>query len=405
MKAVTFIEEEKKVISDSVQKDMSFSENVVSDLESSVKIPYILKKKMLATPGTWNGFVFTSDALARAFNNTRWDDKECRSLFTDHEDRKSKEWIGEVINPVLDNNTIYGDLVIVDKPTAMKLAYGAKFGISPSIDGDVDKSIIKKFIFNNFSVVINPAIKPAYINFSESLSEDESDEPYGDVSYADPGYQEDGIKRYPIDTEEHVRAAWSYINMPKNSEKYTAEQLVKIKAKIIEAAEKYKITISEEKMNEEEIKKNESPDLDKPEGEVAVENAEAKPEVEEKGDVVADMLSALNKRFDEIVASVSEIKEMLKSDEKSDKFEEKKEVTEEVKSEDKVEDKEAKAEFSQELMKRDNLITELSEKIAVLERQLSVPNKIVKKSEFSKDVSVPKTVEEAFMEHLKQIRG
>jgi len=56
-------------------------------------------------------------------------------------------------------------------------------------------------------------------------------------------------------------------------------------------------------------------------------------------------------------------------------------------------------------MKKDNLITELSEKITILERQLSVPNKIVKKSEFSKDVSAPKTVEEEFMEYLKQIRG
>jgi hypothetical protein len=41
--------------------------------------------------------------------------------------------------------------------------------------------------------------------------------PYGDVTYADPGYQKDGKKRYPLDTEAHCRAAWSYINMPKNA--------------------------------------------------------------------------------------------------------------------------------------------------------------------------------------------
>ena len=39
--------------------------------------------------------------------------------------------------------------------------------------------------------------------------------PYGDVKYADP---KNG--KYPIDTEEHIRAAWSYINMPKNAGQY-----------------------------------------------------------------------------------------------------------------------------------------------------------------------------------------
>jgi hypothetical protein len=63
---------------------------------------------------------------------------------------------------------------------------------------------------------------------------------YGDVDYADPGFQEDGKPRYPIDTAEHIRAAWTYINKAKNAEKYTADQVAKIKAKI-EAAWKDKI--------------------------------------------------------------------------------------------------------------------------------------------------------------------
>ena len=63
-------------------------------------------------------------------------------------------------------------------------------------------------------------------------------EPYGDVTYADPGYQEDGKKRYPIDTEDHVRTAWSYINQADNSGKYSAEQLAAIKKKIQAAMKK-----------------------------------------------------------------------------------------------------------------------------------------------------------------------
>src|ERR1700740_2335446 len=59
--------------------------------------------------------------------------------------------------------------------------------------------------------------------------------PYGDVEYADPGYQSDGKKRYPIDSERHIRAAWSYINQAKNAGKYSAEHLSAIKSRIVAA--------------------------------------------------------------------------------------------------------------------------------------------------------------------------
>ena len=69
---------------------------------------------------------------------------------------------------------------------------------------------------------------------------DDAKAPYGDVEYADPGYQKDGKKRYPVDTEEHIRAAWNYIAKPKNAGKYSADQVAKIKGKI-ESAWKAKI--------------------------------------------------------------------------------------------------------------------------------------------------------------------
>jgi len=73
--------------------------------------------------------------------------------------------------------------------------------------------------------------------------------PYGDVEYADPGYLDadgeqasksgkEGVKRYPID-EEHVKAAWSYINQEKNASQYTPDQLASIKEKIKAAMAKY----------------------------------------------------------------------------------------------------------------------------------------------------------------------
>jgi uncharacterized protein DUF6582 len=69
-------------------------------------------------------------------------------------------------------------------------------------------------------------------------------EPYGDVQYADPGYRENK-KRYPIDTPDHIRAAWAYINVPKNAGMYTDEQVAAIKGKIKAAAKKAGIEISD----------------------------------------------------------------------------------------------------------------------------------------------------------------
>lgn len=60
-------------------------------------------------------------------------------------------------------------------------------------------------------------------------------------SYADPGYQPDKLKRYPLDTPEHVRAAASYFGMPKNRDKYTPAQQKDIQARIDAAKKKHGI--------------------------------------------------------------------------------------------------------------------------------------------------------------------
>lgn len=59
--------------------------------------------------------------------------------------------------------------------------------------------------------------------------------PYGNVEYADP---KNG--KYPIDPE-HVEAAWSYINMPKNAAKYPLNgvTLESVKARIKAAMKKH----------------------------------------------------------------------------------------------------------------------------------------------------------------------
>ena len=89
-------------------------------------------------------------------------------------------------------------------------------------------------------VPTNKAGKPSPQDDDDDWDPDDDDDdvekdgkkPYGDVTYADPGYQSDGKKRYPIDTEEHVRAAWSYINKPANAGKYSSSQVAAIKSRI-----------------------------------------------------------------------------------------------------------------------------------------------------------------------------
>lgn len=59
--------------------------------------------------------------------------------------------------------------------------------------------------------------------------------PEADGDFADPGYQPDGEKRYPLDTEAHIRAAWAYIHQGDNAARYTEAELTHIKARIVAA--------------------------------------------------------------------------------------------------------------------------------------------------------------------------
>ena len=53
---------------------------------------------------------------------------------------------------------------------------------------------------------------------------------YGDVTFAD-----EKNKKYPLDSESHIRSAWNYFGMPKNQAKYSASEVATIKGKIVAA--------------------------------------------------------------------------------------------------------------------------------------------------------------------------
>jgi len=56
---------------------------------------------------------------------------------------------------------------------------------------------------------------------------------YGNVQFAD-----EKNKKYALDTEAHIRAAWSYINQEKNAAKYDADEVTAIKRRIVGAWKK-----------------------------------------------------------------------------------------------------------------------------------------------------------------------
>ena len=68
------------------------------------------------------------------------------------------------------------------------------------------------------------------ISARKDVNPKEGKKKYGDVTFAD-----EKNKKYPIDTEEHIRAAWNYINHEKNAAKYSSDEVAQIKRKIIAA--------------------------------------------------------------------------------------------------------------------------------------------------------------------------
>jgi hypothetical protein len=77
-----------------------------------------------------------------------------------------------------------------------------------------------------------------YIERREDVSPKEGLREHGDVQFADPTN-----KKYPIDTPEHVRAAWSYINHKDNAAKYDADEVETIKSRIKRAARQHGVEI------------------------------------------------------------------------------------------------------------------------------------------------------------------
>ena len=79
------------------------------------------------------------------------------------------------------------------------------------------------------------------IDKREDVNPESGEHKYGDVEFADSTN-----KKYPIDTPEHVRAAWNYINHKDNAAKYDAAEVETIKSRIKRAAKKHDVEINQD---------------------------------------------------------------------------------------------------------------------------------------------------------------
>jgi hypothetical protein len=148
--------------------------------------------------------------------------------FMTDKSKKDSEPRRELLNAGIVATPSNRDAVIL----ASKAASALKDALSDATEGDVPEEV-KEAVLEALSPKSGDA---------EVVKADKK--PYGDVAYADPGYQEDGQARYPIDTEEHVRAALSYWGKASNRAEYTPEQREHITGRIHAAAEKFGIDYS-----------------------------------------------------------------------------------------------------------------------------------------------------------------
>ena len=145
----------------------------VKDLKD-VPLPYTIKRHLLIKEGVHNGTTYSAQMLRMAV-----DQHEGLQIFEDHKDTKGaavQTWVGAVHNPVWSeaDKAILGDVDIVDPKYAMAIAYGAKFGLSATVDVDLNvskgKEIASDPIFRSYGLVIDPAVRETMLNENESKS-------------------------------------------------------------------------------------------------------------------------------------------------------------------------------------------------------------------------------------------
>lgn len=126
------------------------------------------------------------------------------------------------------------------------LDYTRKPGVAGAVIDSIDHaSAAPRESDGTSRVPITESAPEATVTITEADASDKSKAPYGDdANYADPGYQKDKKKRYPLNTKQRAKSAWSYINQADNARLYTSAQLKRIKQRIVKALKGYGVQVS-----------------------------------------------------------------------------------------------------------------------------------------------------------------
>jgi HK97 family phage prohead protease len=174
------------------------------------------------------GEIITRDALAAALADYL--------KFANIREMHQMSAVGVAEEAAVDDKGLYVGARIVDPRAWDKVTSGVYKGFS--VGGRIrardprDRNVITALSLTEISLVDRPANPDAVFDCWKA----EAGEPMtDDTQYADPGYQADGRKRYPLDGEAHIRAAWAFIHMAGNAARYSAGELNQIKSRIVAA--------------------------------------------------------------------------------------------------------------------------------------------------------------------------
>jgi hypothetical protein len=151
----------------------------VKDL-NDVPLPYTIKRHILINEGVHNGLFYSAQILRMALNQ-----HEGLSLFLDHHPNNQGgtvlTWCGSIINPSWSeaDKAIVADVDVVDPKTAIALAYGAKFGISATVDVDTIETkahteAANDPVFKSYSIVLDPAVRETMLNENDTSKSEEN---------------------------------------------------------------------------------------------------------------------------------------------------------------------------------------------------------------------------------------
>ncbi len=141
-----------------------------------LKMPYVIKNALIIDEGTHNGDYYSADELKKIV-----DQYEGLPLFKDHHKNPMggtvESYAGEILNPKWNSKhkAIFGDLKIIDDNVAKHLHYGAKIGLSVTVDADIraDHQSGRNWavdpITRSCSFVLDPAVRKTMLNSNKEV--------------------------------------------------------------------------------------------------------------------------------------------------------------------------------------------------------------------------------------------